>query len=126
MYRGVNSGADFTGSAGGYRPGWFAAAQFGKDKAFITHIRHGDWYRDYFYAMQRTAGTSVRVAPFTTVLRLALSSAARAGRARRIPAYGGLPQPDAGVHRPGRGSNRLPHAANGEVCPARALELPWP
>lgn len=50
IYRGLNFGADFTGIAGVYRSRWFAAGQFGKDKAIITHIRHSDWYRDNYYS----------------------------------------------------------------------------
>jgi hypothetical protein len=49
IYRGLNFGADFTGTAGVYRPGWFAAGQFGFDKAVITHVTHSDWYRTYYY-----------------------------------------------------------------------------
>jgi hypothetical protein len=49
VYRGVNFGADLTGAVGFYRPAWFAAAEFGKDKAVITHVKHTDWYRTNFY-----------------------------------------------------------------------------
>lgn len=49
IYRGLNFGADLTATGGVYRPRWFAAAQFGKDKAVITHVTHSDWYRDNFY-----------------------------------------------------------------------------
>ncbi|HEX7071319.1 MAG TPA: hypothetical protein VF190_10950 [Rhodothermales bacterium] len=49
IYRGFNFGADFTGEVGWYRPSWFAAAEFGKDKAVITHVTHTDWYRDNYY-----------------------------------------------------------------------------
>jgi hypothetical protein len=31
------------------RSGWFFAAQFGLDKAVITHVTHSDWYRTYSY-----------------------------------------------------------------------------
>lgn len=50
IYRGFNFGADFTGGVGWYRPGWYVSAEFGKDKAVVTHITHTDWYRDYYYA----------------------------------------------------------------------------
>lgn len=50
VYRGINFGADLTAAAGVYRPRWFAAVEGGKDKAIITHVRHTDWYREYFYA----------------------------------------------------------------------------
>ena len=49
VYRGLNFGADFTGSLGVYREQGFAAVQFGKDKAIITHVTHTDWYRDQVY-----------------------------------------------------------------------------
>jgi hypothetical protein len=50
IYRGLNFGADITGTFGVYRPGWFAAGEFGKDKAIITHVTHSDWYREHHYA----------------------------------------------------------------------------
>lgn len=50
IYRGFNFGADFTGAVGVYRPRWFAAAEFGKDKAVITHVTHSNFYRTYYYA----------------------------------------------------------------------------
>jgi hypothetical protein len=49
IYRAVNFGADLTGTAGLYRRGWFAAGEFGFDKAIVTHLTHSDWYRTYFY-----------------------------------------------------------------------------
>lgn len=49
VYRGLDFGADVTGTLGVYRPGWFAAAQFGKDKDIVTHITHTAWYRDHAY-----------------------------------------------------------------------------
>ncbi len=50
IYRGFNFGADFTGTAGVYRQGWFLAGEFGFDKAVITHVTHSDWYRQTVYA----------------------------------------------------------------------------
>jgi len=50
IYRGLNFGADFTATAGVYRTRWFAAGEFGFDKAVITYLKHSDWYRQYFYA----------------------------------------------------------------------------
>jgi hypothetical protein len=33
-----------------YRHGWFAAGEFGLDRAIITHVTtHSDWYRTNFY-----------------------------------------------------------------------------
>ena len=49
VYRGYNFGADVTGTLGVYRNRWYAAAEFGKDKAVITYIEHTDWYRTHFY-----------------------------------------------------------------------------
>jgi hypothetical protein len=49
IFRGYDFGADVRGRLGVYRPGWFAAAEFGKDKAVITHVTHSDWYRTHFY-----------------------------------------------------------------------------
>ena len=49
IYRGYDFGADVTGALGFYRPGWFVAGEFGKDKAVITHVEHTDWYRDHYY-----------------------------------------------------------------------------
>ena len=50
VYRGINFGADLTAALGVYRPGWFAAVDFGKDKAIITHVTHTEWYRSTYYA----------------------------------------------------------------------------
>lgn len=49
IFRGYDFGADVRGRLGVYRPGWFAAAEFGKDKAVITHVTHSDWYRTHYF-----------------------------------------------------------------------------
>ena len=49
IYRGFNFGSDFTATAGFYRRRWFAAGDFGFDKAIITHVTHSDWYREHFF-----------------------------------------------------------------------------
>ncbi len=49
VYKGINFGADFSGTLGLYRPRWFAAAEGGFDKAVITHVTHSDWYRRNVY-----------------------------------------------------------------------------
>ena len=49
VYKALDFGADFTGSLGLYRRGWFVAGELGKDKAIITHVTNSDWYRRYFY-----------------------------------------------------------------------------
>lgn len=53
IYRGLNFGADLTGTLGLYRPGWFVSGEFGFDKAIITHVTHSDWYRRYFFSGAR-------------------------------------------------------------------------
>jgi hypothetical protein len=49
IYRAVSIGADATASLGFYRPGWFVAGEFGKDKSIVTHVKHTDLYRETFY-----------------------------------------------------------------------------
>lgn len=49
IYRALNFGSDFTGTLGMYRHKWFAAGEFGFDKAIITHLTHSDWYRKNYY-----------------------------------------------------------------------------
>lgn len=41
-------GSEFTGVAGFYKPKWFAAAEFGFDKAIATHIKHRDQMKQYY------------------------------------------------------------------------------
>ena len=53
IYRGLNFGADLTGTLGAYRPTWFVAGEFGFDKAIITHVTHSEWYRTHFYSDAR-------------------------------------------------------------------------
>jgi hypothetical protein len=48
-FRAINFGADLSTTLGVYRPGWFAAGEFGKDKAVITHLKHTDDYRDTLF-----------------------------------------------------------------------------
>jgi len=50
IYRGLNFGADVTTTLGVHRQRWFAAGEFGKDKAIVTHVTHTAWYRTYYYA----------------------------------------------------------------------------
>lgn len=50
LYRALDFGSDFTATLGAYRHGWFAAGEFGFDKAIITHLTHSAWYRDHYYA----------------------------------------------------------------------------
>lgn len=49
IYRGFDFGADFTGTLGVYRRGWFVAGEIGKDKAIITHVVNSAWYRQNIY-----------------------------------------------------------------------------
>lgn len=53
IYRGLNFGANLTGTLGFYRSGWFLAGEFGFDKAAVTHVTHSDWYLRYFYPEAR-------------------------------------------------------------------------
>ena len=41
----VNFGSDFTGVVGYYRNQWFAAGEFGFDKAIESHFKHSDRYK---------------------------------------------------------------------------------
>jgi hypothetical protein len=50
IYRGINFGAEFSGTMGVYRQRWFTAAEGGFDKSVITHVTHSDWYRTNFHA----------------------------------------------------------------------------
>jgi len=44
----INFGSDFNGVAGYYRNKWFAAAEFGFDKAIATNFKHTDKYKDQY------------------------------------------------------------------------------
>lgn len=43
-----NFGADATAIIGYYKPKWFAAGEFGFDKAIVTHFKHADIYTDVY------------------------------------------------------------------------------
>jgi hypothetical protein len=86
IYRGYNFGTDLTGALGVYRSGWFFAAEFGLDKAGITHVTHSDWYRTYFYpeaqdGWYRDPGGTIHYG---------LSGGFTAGRAELLVRYGVL------------------------------------
>ena len=49
IYKAVNFGADLTAGLGVYRARWFAAAEWGRDEAIITHLENSQWYRDHVY-----------------------------------------------------------------------------
>jgi hypothetical protein len=49
IYDGAGFSADLTSYVGFYRRGWFAAASIGYDRQCVMHIKHSDWYREYFY-----------------------------------------------------------------------------
>jgi hypothetical protein len=49
IYDGTGFSADLTSYVGFYRRGWFAAALIGYDRQCVMHIKHTDWYREYFY-----------------------------------------------------------------------------
>jgi hypothetical protein len=48
MARLLNFGSEFSGVCGYYRPNWYAAAEFGFDKAITTHIKNSAQMREYF------------------------------------------------------------------------------
>lgn len=45
-----NFGSEFKGTFGYYQTHWFTAAEFGFDKAIVTHFKHTQKYRDEIYA----------------------------------------------------------------------------
>lgn len=45
-------GGEFTGVFGYYKPTWFAAGEFGFDKAIATHIKNSDLMKEYFPEVQ--------------------------------------------------------------------------
>jgi hypothetical protein len=49
VYEGFDFGAEAAMGVGVYRPRWFVAGEFGKDKAVMTHVRHTQWYRKNVY-----------------------------------------------------------------------------
>jgi hypothetical protein len=44
----INFGSDFNGVAGYYRSKWFAAAEFGFDKAIATNFKHTEKYKEQY------------------------------------------------------------------------------
>jgi len=44
----LNFGSDFTGIVGYYRNQWFAAGEFGFDKAIVSHFKHSDSYKGQY------------------------------------------------------------------------------
>jgi hypothetical protein len=45
-----NFGSNMEAVVGFYKPKWFVAAEFGFDKAIVTHFKHSQKYRDEIYA----------------------------------------------------------------------------
>lgn len=82
IYRALNFGADLTGTLGMYRRRWFAAGEFGFDKAIITHLTHSDWYRRHYYPDARDGWylTGGGVYHYGVTAGVALGSAEVAGR----------------------------------------------
>jgi hypothetical protein len=87
IYRGYNFGTDLTGALGVYRSGWFFAAQFGLDKAVITHVTHSDWYRTYSYLKRRTDGIAIPAA-LSTMGRPPVSLSVGRSCSRGMVCYG--------------------------------------
>jgi hypothetical protein len=44
----LNFGSDFSAVLGYYKAKWFVAAEFGFDKAIITHFKHSQFYKDQY------------------------------------------------------------------------------
>ena len=44
----ANFGSDMSGVLGYYRPHWFVAAEFGFDKAIVTHFKHSKMLREWY------------------------------------------------------------------------------
>lgn len=51
LVRHQNFGCEITGTVGYYKSGWFAAAEFGFDKAIVTQMMPSSLLREYFPAM---------------------------------------------------------------------------
>jgi hypothetical protein len=43
----VNFGSEFSGTAGFYKKRWYTAAEFGFDKAIVTHVKHSNLMKEY-------------------------------------------------------------------------------
>jgi hypothetical protein len=52
LVRLANFGSEFTGIIGYYRTKWYAAAEFGFDKAIATHIKNSAIMKEYYPAVQ--------------------------------------------------------------------------
>ncbi|HMF44993.1 MAG TPA: hypothetical protein VKQ32_30190, partial [Polyangia bacterium] len=50
IYRGTALRTDLVLLAGHYGRRWFAVAEAGYDRAWLTYIKNSDWYRTYFYS----------------------------------------------------------------------------
>jgi hypothetical protein len=48
----MNFGSDLSGAIGYYKPKWFVAAEFGFDKAIVTHFKHSTRYRQSFESVR--------------------------------------------------------------------------
>jgi len=50
IYRGTALRTDLVLLGGHYGRRWFAVAEAGYDRAWLTYIKNSDWYRTYFYS----------------------------------------------------------------------------
>jgi hypothetical protein len=50
IYRGTALRSDLVLLGGHYGRRWFAVAEAGYDRAWLTYIKNSDWYRTYFYS----------------------------------------------------------------------------
>jgi hypothetical protein len=53
IYSGTALRSDVVLLAGHYARRWFAVAEAGYDRAWLTYIKNSDWYRDYFFSGAR-------------------------------------------------------------------------
>jgi hypothetical protein len=50
IYSGTALGSNLVLLAGHYAKRWFAVAEAGYDRAWLTYIKNSDWYHDYFFS----------------------------------------------------------------------------
>lgn len=52
LVRMINFGSEFSATAGVYKAKWFAAGEFGFDKAITTHLKHSELAKEYSPGLQ--------------------------------------------------------------------------
>ena len=102
IYRGTALRTDLVLLGGHYGRRWFAVAEAGYDRAWLTYVKNSDWYRTNFYSDAKdgwyggTGGTlragakgGVTLGPVEVVLRAGVSKS-EALRDLDLPFYGTL------------------------------------